>query len=76
MELVQKYLDDVQKIKGIYVLSCSSNTIDEEVQYFMDQWKDMMPNENLIVLPDDMKIEYVGEEELKKGGFFVDGTGS
>ncbi len=76
MELIEKYLDRAKKMKGLYVIYAPEDTSLDFIEGVKKEWERTMGDENLIILPDSMKIEYIGEEELEEMGIFENGTGS
>ncbi|WP_067924070.1 hypothetical protein [Alicyclobacillus shizuokensis] len=61
MELVEQYLESVQKVQGLYVLSldiedvATAHHIAEQIR---ERWK-QMTSEPLLVLPKGAKLEYL-----------------
>lgn len=56
MELAKKYLDEVQKIDGKWILQVPDNMTKEELANIHDSWTVMYPDEHLIIMPKDISI--------------------
>ena len=58
MDLVAKYLDDVQKINGVYVMHVGDEVTHEEMDQIYKGWKRTLPEETLIMLPKEIAVHY------------------
>ena len=58
MELLQEYLEKIQKVNGTYVLHVPEEVTAEEMEHIYQHWKLHFPDDRLIMLPEDVKIHY------------------
>lgn len=56
MELVREYLEEVQKINGVWILRIPAYCNNELVEQLKKQWQRYYPGENVVILPEDIKI--------------------
>lgn len=66
MELIQEYLEKIQKVDGIWLLKVPDTMSDEELEHIYDSWKEMYPEEHLIILPEEVSIN-----KLNKYSFYI-----
>lgn len=66
MELAKKYLDEVQKIDGKWILQVPDDLTQEHLAHIHDSWKAMFPDEHLIVMPQNISIH-----KLNKYSFYI-----
>ena len=58
MDLVTKYLDDVQKVNGVYVMQIGDEVSHEDMDNIYKGWKKTLPDETLIMLPKEISVHY------------------
>lgn len=58
MELIEEYLEKIQKVNGTYVLHVPEEVTAAEMDDIYQHWKLNYPEDRLIMLPEDIKIHY------------------
>jgi hypothetical protein len=66
MELIKKYLDDVMKVDGKWMLQVPDSITQEQLHHIHDNWKSMYPDDHLIIMPKDITIH-----KLNKYSFYI-----
>lgn len=70
MELIEKYLEKVLKIRGIYVLEAGMDITDEELMEFLDAWGVMKEQGQvdgpLMVVPNGTSFQYESEFHFER----------
>lgn len=58
MDLTEKYIDEIQKINGIYVMQVPNDMTDEDKNRFMEEWTMVYPDETIVMLPKEVILSY------------------
>lgn len=56
MELIQQYLEEVQKIDGIWFFQYPKEMTQEEMTEFHNEWRRVYPDEIIVMLPNDISV--------------------
>lgn len=66
MDLVEHYLEKIQKIHGIWVLHVPGDISLSEIEGIRNNWTKTFPKEQLIVMPESVQIH-----KLNKYSFYI-----
>lgn len=64
MELVDRYLDEVQKVHGVYLLRVDDECTDEMKAMIWNSWNSMGHQHKLIIMPKEFEMAFIERYSL------------
>lgn len=64
MELIDYYLDQVEKVHGVYVLQVDEDLTDEEKHMIWEHWQESNMQQRLFIMPESFSFSFIERYSL------------